>query len=113
MSVAGMCRNTGKKLTELDHLKQSIIDILTTPIGSRVMLRDYGSRLFDLLDQPINNSLKVRIYVATAEAIAKWEPRFKCTKVSLISVENGRLELLLEGEYLPSGQKIQIDRVVV
>jgi hypothetical protein len=43
-------KETRKALEGIDHLKQSIIDILTTPIGSRVMRRDYGSRLFELVD---------------------------------------------------------------
>jgi phage baseplate assembly protein W len=41
--MQGMNRNTGRKLSGVDHLRQSIVDILTTPIGSRVMRRDYGS----------------------------------------------------------------------
>lgn len=78
--MKGMCRNTGKMLGELEHLKQSIVDILTTPIGSRVMLRDYGSKLFELIDSPINDRLKVQIYSATAEALSKWEPRLGVQK---------------------------------
>jgi phage baseplate assembly protein W len=89
--ILGMCRNTGRLLGELAHLKQSIVDILTTPIGSRVMFRDYGSRLFELVDQPTNDRLKVQIYSATAEALGKWEPRFRCKKVSVESAEPGKL----------------------
>ena len=47
--MTGMDRETGKSLSGIEHLRQSIRDILTTPIGSRVMRRDYGSRLFELL----------------------------------------------------------------
>jgi phage baseplate assembly protein W len=111
--ITGMCKNTGKLLGELAHLKQSIVDILTTPIGSRIMRRAYGSRLFELIDRPINDRLKIQIYSATADALAKWEPRFRCRKVSIESVENGKIELLLEGEYLPNAQKIRLDGVVV
>jgi phage baseplate assembly protein W len=111
--IAGMCKNTGKLLGELAHLKQSIVDILTTPIGSRVMRRSYGSRLFELVDQPINDRLKVQIYSATAEALGKWEPRFRCKKVSVTSATPGRIELLLEGDYLPNGQQIRLDGVIV
>lgn len=32
-----MDRTTGKAIGELAHLRQSVGDILTTPIGSRVM----------------------------------------------------------------------------
>ena len=57
----GMNAETGRELTGLEHLKQSIADILNTPIGSRVMRRDYGSRLFELIDAPINRSTVVDI----------------------------------------------------
>ena len=113
MSITGMSRDTGKLLGELEHLKQSIVDILTTPIGSRVMLRDYGSKLFELIDKPINDRLKIQIYSATAEALGKWEPRFKCFKVSITTIENGKIDLLLEGKYLPSGQEIFLEGVLV
>ena len=93
-----MCKNTGKILNEIEHLKQSIVDILTTPIGSRVMLRDYGSRLFDLIDSPINDHLKIQIFAATAESLAKWEPRFKCKNISISSIENGKIEISLDGQ---------------
>ncbi len=39
--MKGMSAETGKALEGLEHLKQSITDILTTPIGSRIMRREY------------------------------------------------------------------------
>ena len=65
----GMNAETGRELTGLEYLKQSIADILNTPIGSRVMRRDYGSRLFELIDAPINRSTVVDIVAETAEAL--------------------------------------------
>lgn len=37
----GISATTGRPLSGIDHLRQSIRDILTTPIGSRVMRRLY------------------------------------------------------------------------
>ena len=59
--MRGMSATSGKELEGLDHLKQSIIDILTTPIGSRVMRRNYGSRLFELVDKPINRDFTLEM----------------------------------------------------
>ena len=56
----GMNVLNGRSLTGLDHLKQSIADILNTPIGSRVMRRDYGSKLFSLIDAPLHWSIFTR-----------------------------------------------------
>jgi len=81
--MRGMNRITGKELSGIEHLKQSITDILTTPIGSRVMRRDYGARLFELIDRPIEIGFAVELYMATAEALQKWEKRFKLERVQV------------------------------
>jgi len=111
--VRGTNSTTGKPLSGLDHLRQSIRDILTTPLGSRVMLRDYGSRLFDLVDAPINRQTIVDIYAATVEALAKWEPRIAVSRVFATSVQPGQITLSLEGTYLPNGQPVVMDGLVI
>lgn len=97
--MRGTDSKTGKAISGLDHLKQSIRDILTTPVGSRVMRRDYGSRLFSLVDAPMNQTTKVDLYAATAEALRKWEPRLKVTSVKTQSLVPGKVELEVNGTY--------------
>lgn len=111
--MRGMDAKTGKALEGIEHLKQSIIDILTTPVNSRIMRRDYGSRLFELVDKPINRDLTLEIYAATAEALEKWEKRFELEKVKVEGVKEGRVTLNLEGVYLSEGKFININGVVV
>ena len=111
--MQGMNVITGQHLAGEAHLRQSIIDILTTPIGTRVMRRDYGSRLFELVDAPINRSTLVDIYAATAEALLKWEPRLELTRVRVTQADPGHVELLLEGTYLPDGQPIELEGILV
>lgn len=83
----GMDRNTGAALSDLDHIRQSINDILTTPIGTRVQRRDYGSMLPELIDAPLNESTKMKILGATAMAIRRWEPRVRLQRVQFLSLE--------------------------
>ena len=109
----GIHAATGKTLGGIDHLRQSIRDILTTPIGSRVMRRDYGSRLFELIDAPMNRSTLLNIYAATAEALATWEPRFKLQSVVASSASPGVVVLDMTGEYLPDGQVVTLDGIEV
>lgn len=109
----GTSAATGKSLGGIDHLRQSIRDILTTPIGSRVMRRDYGSRLFELVDAPMNRSTLLDIYAATAEAIARWEPRFRLQRVVAAAAAPGHITLDMTGEYLPDGQVITLDGIEV
>lgn len=112
-SMNGINATNGKALDGIDHLFQSIKDILTTPIGSRVMRRDYGSRLFELVDAPINAQTILDLYAATAEALGKWEPRFKLKTATIASASPGKIEIDLTGEYLPDGKTITLNGIVV
>lgn len=78
-----MNRITGGAITELDHIKQSIGDILGTRIGTRLARREYGSQVPDLIDQPFHGATTLRIYAATAMALMRWEPRIRLTRVQL------------------------------
>ena len=112
--MTGMSRTTGKGLGGFDHLRQSIEDILTTPVGSRVHRRDYGSNLLRLVDRPINNSLVADLVAATAEALDRWEPRLKLEQVIIDSVsEAGQIELSLRGYYLLDGRRVEIEGLVI
>ena len=44
----GMNPDGTGNLNDMEHLKQSVRDILTTPLASRVMRREYGSLVPDL-----------------------------------------------------------------
>lgn len=81
--MRGMDRATGKAIDGSAHLAQSIADILTTPVGSRVMRRDYGSLLPALIDAPFNAATRIRLYAATAAALMRWEPRIRLTRVGM------------------------------
>lgn len=72
---------TGRALADLPHIRQSIADILTTRIGSRVMRRDYGSLIPELIDQPGNAANLLRLRAATVMAVLRWEPRISITRV--------------------------------
>lgn len=109
----GMNAETGRELTWLEHLKQSIADILNTPIGSRVMRRDYGSRLFELIDAPINRSTVVDIVAETAEALMKWEDRLVVSAVDVTGAVVGQIVLRVTGKYKLDGKTVQLDGIVV
>ncbi|RNM05055.1 GPW/gp25 family protein [Dickeya undicola] len=93
----GMNRNTGSSLSDLEHLRQSVRDILTTPQGSRVMRRDYGSLLSTLIDQPQTPALKLQVQAACYVALLKWEPRLTLTSISMESHYDGQLIVDISG----------------
>ena len=88
-------RQDGTFITELEHVYQSIEMILTTPIGSRVMRRDFGSHLPRLLGKPLNPQTVTAIYAAANEAIATWEPRVEvvATRMNLEKANEGIVDL--------------------
>lgn len=77
-----MDRNTGQALGPGAHLRQSIAEILSTPIGSRVMRRDFGSLLPALIDQPGNAATAARLASAAASALMRWEPRIGLLRIT-------------------------------
>lgn len=102
--MSGMDRTTGKPIDAIEHLRQSIADILGTPIGSRVMRRTYGSQLPELIDQPDNGTTRVRAYSAIAGALMKWEPRLRLSRLQLFSgARPGQVVLEIDGIYTPPG----------
>lgn len=104
MTSTGFDRRTGRLLRGWDHVRQSIEVILTTPIGSRVMRRDFGSRLPDLVDAKLTRSRVLAVYSAAAEAIEAWEPRFRLRSASIARAEaGGVIGLTLVGVYFPRG----------
>ncbi|WNK67584.1 GPW/gp25 family protein [Pantoea agglomerans] len=104
----GMNRETGGTLNDLDHIRQSISDIFLTPIGSRVMRRQYGSLLSTLIDQPQNEALRLQIMSACYLAILKWEPRVKLTAISFESGINGAMVVELSGNRTDSAQPFSL-----
>ncbi|RHW21695.1 GPW/gp25 family protein [Pseudomonas jilinensis] len=105
--MIGMHRDTGRSISGSEHLRQSLSDILTTPLGSRVMRREYGSLLPELIDQPQNPATLVRLYAATAVAVMRWEPRFRLSRVEY-SITGSQGLLDLEGEVVSNGSGLNL-----
>nr|WP_300306902.1 GPW/gp25 family protein [Halomonas sp.] len=98
--MAGMNATTGTSLDGVEHIRQSVGDILMTPIGSRVMRRDYGSLLPELIDAPLNDTTLLQAYSATIMALIRWEPRIRVTAVRRhVSTDlHGAATLEIEGQ---------------
>ena len=79
--MTGMDRETGKPLGGTAHLQQSLRDILSTLLGTRVGRREYGSLVSEMVDQPGNALGRQRLIAAIVAAIARWEPRLRLTRV--------------------------------
>lgn len=85
----GMNPDGTGNLNDMEHLKQSVRDILTTPLASRVMRREYGSLVPDLIDEPMNNTTRLQCMSAAVIALTRWEPRI-ATGCHRRCLESGR-----------------------
>lgn len=105
----GMNATTGRQLEGLDHIRQSVADVITTPIGSRVMRRDYGSLVPELLDMPMNDALLMQVYAATVIAVSRWEPRLRITgtRRTVSTQQPGTVVIELQGE-TTEGQPLSV-----
>ena len=101
-----MNRTTGAAISGLEHLRQSVGDILSTPIGSRVMRREYGSLVPELIDHPDNNASQVRLFSAVASALLRWEPRFRLSRIESLREADrpGAVLFRLHGTYDQRGR---------
>lgn len=111
----GMNRDTGRLLIGIEHLQQSIRQILLTALGTRVMRRPFGCGLLDMIGQPYNTTTILQIYNRVADALRQWEPRFTLRKITpkwlnrdeqFTDQLQGQLQLTLVGDY--HGQSIRL-----
>lgn len=104
-----MNRETGGAIGDLDHITQSIADILTTRIGTRVMRREYGSLLPELVDHPFNDATRLRVYAATVMALMRWEPRISLNRVQFLGAYlQGQSVLDLEGTLVDTNEPLSM-----
>ncbi|ERV76686.1 bacteriophage protein [Pseudomonas aeruginosa BL04] len=106
--MIGLDRRTGQPLSGVAHLKQSIEDILTTPLGTRRMRPEYGSKLRRLVDLPVNDGWKSAVQAEVARALGRWEPRLRLERVRVVAVMGGRINLELAGVYLGDSVMLEV-----
>ncbi|MBK4414540.1 GPW/gp25 family protein [Enterobacter hormaechei] len=94
----GMSQGNGRAITDTDHLRQSVRDILLTPQGSRIARREYGSLLSELIDQPQNPALRLQVMSAVYVALSRWEPRFTLDSIIINSSFDGSMVVELTGQ---------------
>lgn len=94
----GMSQSNGKTITDTDHLRQSVRDILLTPQGSRLARREYGSLLSALIDQPQNPVLRLQVMSAVYVALSRWEPRLTLDSITISSNFDGSMVVELTGQ---------------
>ncbi|WP_257835020.1 GPW/gp25 family protein [Burkholderia glumae] len=97
--LTGMCRRTGRLIDGLEHLIQSIGDVLSTRRGTRRERPDYGSDLPIMVDLPITRGWISASQAEAARAIGRWEPRIALDRVNAVAVVDGKVTFRIAGRY--------------
>jgi phage baseplate assembly protein W len=80
-------------------IRQSIIIILGTAKGERVMRPDFGCGIHGLVFDSIDVSLLTRVETTVMQALIKYEARIEVLRVSADATEASNGVLLIELEY--------------
>ncbi|MCF1502908.1 GPW/gp25 family protein [Afifella sp. H1R] len=116
--MAGIDRRTGQVIDNLTSAYQGVEVTLSTRLGSRIMRREFGGGVAELLGRAMTPALFEAFRQLIGTAIDLWEPRFRVRKISLSgSVEQiraGRAGMIFEVDYRPRGHlgDFTVERVV-
>lgn len=75
--------------TGVEKLRDNVVHILFTSLGERVMRRDYGAGLRQLVHDPVNDALLSIVQHQVTKAIAQAEPRVDVSAVRVTSERYG------------------------
>ena len=105
--MSGIDRHTGKVIDNLTSAFQGVEVILSTRIGSRLMRREFGGGVAELLGRAMTPQLFAAWQQLIGTAIDLWEPRFGVRKISVTGtsaeLRTGSAGLRIETDYRPRG----------
>lgn len=81
-------------------IEQSILTILCTSKGERVMRPDFGCNIHELVFAPNNTTTATLVAFHIKEALKDWEPRITLEKVTAVPDNDERNRLNINIEYI-------------
>jgi len=89
--------NSVKMVDEEEDIRQSLVILLSTIKGERVMQPDFGANMEELLFEPLTVSFAKKISDQIERAILFYEPRIKTDDISFNQDnENGLVEIRID-----------------
>src|SRR5215213_3058539 len=64
-----------------EDIQQSLMILLSTRLGERVMVAEYGCALWSVVFENVTTALLTRVKDMVERAIIKWEPRIRVEEV--------------------------------
>lgn len=69
-------------------VQQAMIDILMTRIGEREFMPTYGSQIYYLMFEPMNQFTKNSLELCIRNALENWEPRIEVQEIEITYSNN-------------------------
>lgn len=88
-----------KLIEDEEDIKSSLEILLSTRLGERIMVPDYGCNLDELLFKPLNLTLKTYVVDLIKKAILYHEPRIDVNKIAIDPINELNGELLIKLDY--------------
>ena len=93
-----------------DSIRQSLLLLISTMPGERVMRPEYGCYLYRLIFDPNDDTTAGLAIHYVRSAIERWEPRIEIQRLDAVRNEEepGRLDISLEYRIRPTGNMDQL-----
>lgn len=105
--MSGVDRATGTAIGNFASACQGVEVILSTAIGERLMRRQFGGGVVELLGRLMRPELFAAFIALIATAIDVWEPRFRVRAVrftgAVDQVRQGQAGIAIEVDWRPRG----------
>lgn len=106
--------NIGNRLYDFDLIKQDILNHFNTRKGSRLMMPEFGSIIWDLIMEPLTDEIR-DLLTADITTICNFDPRVTPTQIDLTEYPTGyvlELTLLLVGTDVSANMKLAFDQTI-
>lgn len=107
--MIGMDRHTGALISGQSYLVQRVQDVVTTRVGTRIIRRQYGGSLPDLVDRKVVPATFTRAAAAIAATLMQWVPDFKIRRISWLQLQPGQVIAVLSGTERATGQPLSVE----
>ena len=88
-------------VVDFDLVKIDLLNHFSTRKGERVMLPEFGTVIYDLLMEPLDDATR-QLIIEDGTRIIEQDPRVQIDKSELVDIDNAIL-LTYELTYLPTG----------
>lgn len=99
-------RNKKFRLTDLELVKQDLINHFHIRKGEKLMNPNFGTIIWNVLHEPLTEELK-SVIIEDVNAVVSYDPRVAVDNVIITEYEQG-LQLEIEVRYLQTNQLTQL-----